>query len=323
MFYDVEGELLICRLCPHKCRLKNGDIGICNVRVAKDGKINTINYGEVSSIALDPIEKKPLFHFKAGKNILSVGSIGCNFKCGFCQNYSISMERAETQYISPADLTNLCKNTKAKDNTGIAFTYNEPSIWYEYVFDVSKIAKEESNDVVLVTNGYINEEPLKKILPFVDAMNIDLKAFSRNFYNRICRGNIDNVLKTIEIADESCHVEVTTLLINGYNDSIDEIRELSKWLSGINKDIPLHLTRYYPMYKFTAPSTPIEKIIECRDIAKEYLNYVYIGNVSGIDNNTYCPECGHLLVKRNGYNIDLSIKENKCPECKKEINFVL
>lgn len=154
-------------------------------------------------------------------------------------------------------------------------------------------------------------------------MNIDLKAFSRNFYNRICKGNIDNVLKTIKIADESCHVEVTTLLINGYNDSIDEIRELSKWLSGINKDIPLHLTRYYPMYKFTAPSTPIERIIECREIAKEYLNYVYIGNVSGIDNNTYCPECGHLLVKRNGYNIDLSIKENKCIGCKKEINFVL
>lgn len=323
MFYETADGFVECRICPNKCRIQENGIGACDVRICKEGKIMSINYGEISSIGLDLIEKKPLFHFKPGKYILSVGSFGCNFKCGFCQNYSISFGKPQTKYIEPKKLIALAEDMKIKGNVGIAFTYNEPTIWYEYVYDTSKFAKEKSIDVVLVTNGYINKEPLEYLLPYIDAMNIDLKAFNKNFYRDVCKGKMESVLKTIELSSNRCHIEITTLLINGYNDSKEEIKQLCKYISSINPNIPLHLTRYYPMYKFSQPATPIERILECMDIALEYLNYVYIGNVQGINDNTYCPDCGYKLIERIGYNINLSISENKCPRCGKEINIVI
>lgn len=323
MFYTNNDDLLVCSICPHECKLKNRAKGICGVRRAADNEIELLNYGEISSIALDPIEKKPLFHFKPDSCILSVGSYGCNFRCGFCQNYSISMEKPDTRYVGPEELIKLAEDTKKQGNIGIAFTYNEPSIWYEYVYDVSKMAENKDLDIVLVTNGYIKREPLEKILPFVDAMNIDLKSYNSEFYKKICAGTLENVLETIEIASKKCHVEITTLLVNGYNDSDDEARELARWLSNVNADIPLHMTRYHPMYKFTAPATPVERILRCREIAKEYLSYVYVGNVYGADDNTYCPECGEILIEREGYKATLSIKEDRCPKCGRHINVVL
>lgn len=324
LFYIKEDNGRVkCMLCPHECSLKEGMRGLCGARIAEGGALKSLNYGEISSLSIDPVEKKPLYHYKPGSLILSAGSFGCNFRCGFCQNYTISKEIPDTRYIEPLDLVNIAESEKDKGNIGIAFTYNEPSIWYEYVLDASILAKKNDLDVVLVTNGYINKEPLQKLLPYVDAMNIDLKAFNEEYYRKICGGDLNSVMNTIALANEKCHVELTTLLVNGYNDSPAEITNAAKWISGIDKNIPLHLSRYFPSYKFKAPATPVDNIIRCSDEARKYLNYVYIGNVNGVDDNTYCPSCGRLLIERDYYNIRSFIKENKCPECDYPLNVIL
>lgn len=323
MFYRTLDDSFICGLCPHECRLSEEKRGICGVRTIGGGKLRSLSYGMVSSIALDPIEKKPLYHYKPGKYVLSVGGFGCNFKCGFCQNYRISMENPETRYIPPEVLIDYGLDSIDEGNIGIAFTYNEPTVWYEYVYDTAVMCKNNGLDVILVTNGYINREPLEKLLPYVDAMNIDLKAFNENFYKKVCGGDISSVLKTIELAASRCHVEITTLIVNGYNDSIEEIGELSRWISKINPDIPLHLSRYYPSYKFNEPSTPIDKVMKCVEEARKSLNYVYPGNIPGVDTNTYCPECGNLIIDRNGYDAKILIDSNVCSCCGKTINIVL
>jgi pyruvate formate lyase activating enzyme len=324
-YIKAESSLFVCHLCPHNCHLKEGQIGICKVRRIRGGILETINYGEVSSIAIDPIEKKPLYHYKPGSSILSLGSFGCNFKCGFCQNYSISMERPGTQELEAEDLFDIAVREEERGSVGVAFTYNEPSIWYEYIYDFSMVKKKRNREmsIVLVTNGYISKEPLEEILPYVDAMNIDLKSFRQEFYNRVCGGRVEEVMATIERASKDCHVEVTTLVIGNHNSSIEEIDELSSWLASVNRDIPLHLSRYYPQYKFDDPPTPVETILRARETAAKHLNYVYVGNVPGEENNTYCPECGEILITRSGYSMERHIRDNKCPSCRKNISIVL
>ncbi len=279
LFYEKQDGEIECFLCPHNCMIAEGSFGLCSVRTNIEGTLKMINYGEITAMSMDPIEKKPLYHFEAGRKILSVGSFGCNFSCGFCQNYSIAHYKAESQYVSPDQLVELC-NSK-EDNIGIAFTYNEPSIWYEYVYDTSKKLKEKypEKKVVLVTNGYIQLEPLIQLLPYVDAMNIDLKSFEEEFYRKTCGGDIKYVLKTIEEAYQRCHVEITTLLVNGLNDSPKEIEKLASYLGSLDKNIPLHLSRYFPNYKMDRPATDIDVMLRGRDIAKKHLNYVYLGNV--------------------------------------------
>lgn len=279
MFYEKIKDKVHCFLCPHNCVIEDGNLGKCNVRINESGELFTINYGEITSASLDPIEKKPFAYFKPNSHILSVGSYGCNFTCDFCQNYSISQFKAKSQFVPKESLIQTALTTA--DNIGIAFTYNEPSIWYEYVYDCSKLLKEtdSSKDVVLVTNGYINEEPLKKLLPYVDAMNIDLKSFNTEFYKEICGGSLKPVLKTIETSAKACHVEVTTLLVSGENDNLPEVEEIAKFLGSIDKDIPLHLTRYFPKYKAQNPPTDLNFMIQAEDVAKKYLNRVVLGNV--------------------------------------------
>lgn len=326
MYYKkAENGLTVCYLCPHNCHLKEGVTGKCGVRRVMEGKLNTINYGEVSSIALDPIEKKPLYHFKPGSNILSLGSFGCNFSCGFCQNYTISMDRPDTRYVSPQELLNLALEVRERGSCGVAFTYNEPSIWYEYIYDFIRLKERERAelDVVLVSNGYITLEPLREILPHISAMNIDLKSFGESFYREVCGGRKEYVLETIEEAVKGCHVEITTLVIDDYNSSVDEIRELAKWLSSLNRDVPLHLSRYYPSHKFDAPPTSVESILKLRDEARKYLNYVYAGNVPGEENDTLCPNCQEKLVERKGYSLRSHLGENKCPNCGERVNIVI
>jgi len=244
-----------------------------------EGNLKTINYGEITAMALDPIEKKPLYHFHPGSKILSVGSFGCNFSCGFCQNYAIAHYRAKSQYFSPDELIEACR--KIDNNIGIAFTYNEPSIWYEYVYDTAKKLKETypQYKVVLVTNGYIQEEPLAKLLPYVDAMNIDLKSFQPDYYRKICGGDMEYVLKTIRKCYDKCHVEITTLLVNGLNDSEEEVEKIAAFLASLDKNIPLHLTRYFPNYKIHRPPTDIDVMLKAREVASKYLNNVHLGNV--------------------------------------------
>lgn len=279
LFYEKVKDKIHCFLCPHNCVIENGHFGKCNVRTHENGRLFTINYGEVTSISLDPIEKKPLYYFRPGAQILSVGSFGCNFTCGFCQNYSISQSVAQSTFVPKEDLVETIQTTK--NNIGIAFTYNEPSIWYEYVYDCAKLLKgrDPNSAIVLVTNGYISEEPLKELLPYVDAMNIDLKSFRTRYYNDLCGGSLNPVLKTIEIAEKDCHVEITTLLVSEENDSLEEVEEIAKFLSSIDHEIPLHLSRYFPRYKLQNPATDISFMRKAEEVAKRYLDKVILGNI--------------------------------------------
>jgi pyruvate formate lyase activating enzyme len=323
LFYEKQGDNINCKLCPHNCLIKAAEHGKCNVRINREGKLYTINYGEITSASRDPIEKKPLYHFKPGSNILSVGSFGCNFTCGFCQNHSISQGRARSEYIPPEKLVEMCKGLE--DNIGVAFTYNEPSIWYEYIYHSSKLLKETLKDIkiVMVTNGYIKQEPLKMLLTYIDAMNIDLKAFNNKYYKDICGGSVTPVMDTIKISSKQCHVEITTLLVSGENDSSEEVSEIAGFIGSLNKDIPLHLSRYFPNYKMENPATKVEVMLEDSDIAKKHLNYVYLGNVAGTDNSTYCPKCSYKLIERDGYQIRVNINDCTCPKCGYKINLIL
>lgn len=279
-YVKLEDGTVSCTLCPHNCHIPEGKNGICGVRINKDGNLYAESYGHISSIALDPIEKKPLYHFYPGSRILSVGSYGCNFRCSYCQNYSISMEKPDTVYVPPESLVYKAYDLKSAGNIGLAYTYNEPFISFEYVLDCCKLAREKKLKNVLVTNGYVEEPPLREILPFVDAMNIDLKSFNDGFYRKICGGHAEHVKRTIEISSGVCHVEVTCLVIPGLNDSEEEIDALSTFLSGISPEIPLHLTRFFPRYKMTDKEpTPTETLKRLSAIARTKLKHVYLGNV--------------------------------------------
>lgn len=271
----------ICGICPHKCQLSEGQVGFCQARICRDGKVISKNYGKISPIALDPIEKKPLYHYYPGSKILSVGSYGCNLRCPFCQNHQIAMVKGtDTTYgmTSCERLVEQAFELKERGNIGIAFTYNEPLIGYEFVKDCGSLAKKRGLKNIVVTNGFICEEPLLKLLPVVDAFNIDLKGFSRKFYKKL-KGDLDTVKNTIKIAALHCHVEVTTLIIPGENDSEEEIKGLSSWLSDISPDIPLHISRFFPSWKMVdKDATPVKTVYRLAEIARSNLKYVYEGN---------------------------------------------
>lgn len=266
---------------PNHCRLDEAEIGFCRARINRSDVISALNYGVVTAIALDPIEKKPLRHFFPGSRILSVGSFGCNLRCPFCQNYEISMagsEEAHGRRMTPEDLVGNARRLVGEGNIGLAYTYNEPLVGYEFVRDCAKLIKKNGLKNVLVTNGCFCEAPVREILPDIDAMNIDLKAFNPKFYQKIS-GDLETVKQTIRIASEACHVEVTTLIVPGENDSEEEIRALSKWLASVGKSIPLHLSRFFPRYEMTdRNATDVDQVYRLADIARESLENVYVGN---------------------------------------------
>lgn len=323
LFYKQKNELTRCELCPHFCILSEGKWGRCNVRTIQHGQLVATNYANVTSAAFDPIEKKPLYHFMPGTNVLSMGSFGCNMTCSFCQNYEISQHKPKSETLSVEELCQIL--SERLDTIGIAFTYNEPFMWYEYVYEVAKKIKElmPHQKIVIVTNGYINEAPLMKLLPYVDAMNIDLKGYTNHYYRKICGANLTPVLETIKLVANKVHLEITTLLVSEENDSFEEVENIAKFIAGINPNIPLHLSRYFPKYKLENQATEIEVLIKAREIARKFLNYVYIGNVATVDQNTYCPHCQELLVKRNLYNSEVRLSEPWCPVCGKKIEMVL
>lgn len=273
----------VCPICPHACALAEGQTGLCHGRVAEGGQVVDANYGRVTSLALDPIEKKPLTRFRPGSKVLSVGSYGCNLRCPFCQNASIACagERdVPWREVAPAELVDAAASLVPEGNIGIAFTYNEPLVGLEFVRDTGRLAHERGLANVLVSNGYVNDGPLREIAPFIDAANIDLKGFTQSFYDLV-GGGLSTVMRTIEVlaATPGCHLEVTTLVIPGLNDSEQEIAEAAQWLASLNPSIPYHLTRFFPCHRLTdRPATPPATVHRLANIARRYLKHVYVGN---------------------------------------------
>lgn len=326
-YYTKEDDQVRCLLCPHRCLLKEGRRGICGVRRVEEGELYTENYALCAALQWDPIEKKPLYHFYPGRRILSLGTYGCNLSCSFCQNWSLARGKpgAGAAAIIPAQvLAALQREGGPEEVVGVAYTYNEPSIWYEYVLETARLLHGRGYRNVLVTNGFISREPLEELLPFIDALNIDVKAFSDAFYEQHCRGRRRPVLETVELAAAAAHVEVTCLLIPTLNDSPEELARLSGWLAGIDPDLPLHLSRYFPGHRLTLPPTPVETMTAARKIACEKLNHVYLGNIElpgGSD--TTCPQCGALLISRHAYRIRIvGLEGNRCLGCGAKINLL-
>ena len=325
LFYDLIDEdkgIIKCLLCPKECLIKKGQVGFCRVRKNIDNQLYSLIYSKVSSCGMDPIEKKPLYHFYPGTMVLSLGTIGCNFVCVFCQNWTISqvnIKDVQVEELSPEKAIQLA----LKNNSpAICYTYSEPLIWYEYILDAAQLAKKNNLKNILVTNGFINREPLIKLLPYIDAMNIDLKSFRNSFYQKYCKGSLSPVLNTIKLSKEYCHIELTNLIIPGLNDSEEEVNNMTDWIASLDPKIPLHFSRYFPCYKMKIPATPISTLYKARDIAKKKLKYVYIGNINDVEaNTTYCSECKKILIKRMGYKtINLGLdKEGNCKYCGEKV----
>lgn len=318
-FYIKKGDSKVqCLLCPMNCLLKEGRVGICRVRQNLEGVLYSTIYEEVAAVQMDPIEKKPLYHFYPGSQILSVGTRGCSFSCKFCQNWSLVEAKTHGQRVSAKELVQAASQ---QGSIGIAYTYNEPIIWYEFVYDSALLAREHGLKNVLVTNGFINPEPLEEIIPLIDAMNIDLKAMKESFYKELCKGKLAPVKETIKRAAGRCLIEVTNLIIPGFNDRGEDIEELVDFVASISPDIPLHFSRFFPCHELQAPPTPQETLLKAYELARRKLRYVYLGNLNAeAGGDTFCPECNSLVISRRGYSTRLvGLAGKRCTECNAEI----
>ena len=311
-----------CFLCNHLCQIADSKFGFCGVRQNKDGKLYTHVYGEAIAAHVDPIEKKPLYHFLPGTTSFSIATIGCNFRCPFCQNWSISQASKRKEDVSsghrllPQDVVSAAVKYGCRS---ISYTYTEPTIFYEYAIDTAKLAAKKGLANVFVTNGYMTAEALEAFHPHLNACNVDLKSFRDEFYKEICQGHLQPVLESIRLMKKlGIWVEVTTLVVPGQNDSINELRSIARFISETDPDIPWHLSRFHPDYQFTdTPATPIEVLHKARSVGEEEgLHYVYIGNVYGESERTRCPSCGKTLIQRDGFHVSESkIKDSACPFC--------
>ncbi len=312
----ADGGAVRCGLCPHNCVVHEGKSGICGVRINENGKLVSAIYGEVTAIAMDPIEKKPLYHFHPGSEILSIGTKGCNFKCSYCQNWNISQgANAGSRNYFPEEIVAAAEK---HDSVGIAYTYSEPMIWFEFVMDCAKLARARGLKNVLVTNGFVNPAPLEELLEFTDAMNIDLKNFREETHRKVQKGHLADVLRTIETSRSRCHVELTTLVVTGINDNLEEMREIIDWISAQDRNIPWHVSRYYPSYRYDAPATDVNFVVQVCDLAKQKLDHVYCGNISGSYgwSDTSCPKCGAVVIRRSGYSTRVTgLDGGRCAKC--------
>ncbi len=322
-YHKIDDEKVKCVLCPHNCIVNNGKSGICKVRVNTNGILISENYGIVSSIGFDPIEKKPLYHFYPGTEILSIGSLGCNLQCEFCQNWQISQTSVrefgrESKFYKPDEIIDLALSRE--NNSGIAYTYNEPVVFFEFMIDVAKKAKKHNLKNVMVTNGFINKEPLNELNRYIDAYSVDLKAFNNNFFTEYTKSKLEPVKGSLlNIVKAEKHLEITTLVIPGLNDNPEEFEQMVKWIKeNLGKNVVLHISKYYPTYKLNIEPTSVEKMLELNEIASDYLNHVFLGNVVLAEgNNTYCPSCNEILINRSGYLTKLNSisKDGDCTIC--------
>ena len=329
-YYEpLENGKIRCLLCRHHCQLKPNQVGICGVNMNKDGKLLNLVYGHPSSINVDPIEKKPLFHFLPNTAILSFGTVGCNFKCPFCQNWQIAHNHQVNKeiYVSPEQMVQLALEYNAKS---IAYTYNEPSIFYPYARDVGILAKEKGLKNVFVTNGFESIYEIEDMKNWVDACNVDLKSFNPEYYKKVLKGDLEYVLDTIKrLKENGIWQEITTLIVPGDNDSEEELTKIAEFIASVGKEIPWHISRFHPDYKTKdKPPTPIETMIKAYEIGKKAgLKYVYLGNVT-IPAITYCPKCNEELIVRTIYKVEKNIIEideegkGRCPNCKEIIEGV-
>jgi pyruvate formate lyase activating enzyme len=326
VFYKKLNGKVQCILCPHECLINEGKRGSCRVRKNEGGKLISENYNRICSYNFDPVEKKPLYHFFPGRTIFSVGSIGCNLHCQFCQNWEISQSTMEEHpTLNDHTAEEIVKVAIRKsDNIGIAFTYNEPTVWYEYMLDIAKLAKAEKLRTAMVTNGFIQPEPLTQLLPFIDAFSVDLKAFTENFYKKYTASRLEPVLNTLKLLkSQNKHIEITNLVITEINDGKNEFKTMVDWIADqIGEDTVFHISRYFPMYKLAKDPTSIDTLTELFDIAVKRLKYVYLGNVrTGEGQDTYCKSCGKVVIERSGYhtkNKGLSPRGH-CLFCKEQI----
>lgn len=317
---------VLCAACSQSCSLNEGEWGKCGVRMVKNGQLMTTTYALASSIALDPIEKKPMFHFLPGSSILSVGTVGCNFSCTFCQNADISQypqtHNHET-FGNDAPPQAIVEAALRHGSESVAFTYNEPAVFFEYAYDTAKLAHEAGLKTVFVTSGYETKEALQKIAPYLDGMNIDIKSFSDDFYKKICGARLAPVLKACEEAVRlGIWIEITTLVIEGKNDSDDELRGIAEFIAKLDENIPWHLSAFHPCYKMLdAPRTSAATLARAYEIGKNAgLNYVYVGNIDDTDReSTYCPSCGKKVIERRGYLgervTNHLVGDGACPSC--------
>lgn len=328
-FWAREGDKVRCSLCPHRCSIADGKRGLCGVRENRKGTLYTLIFGKASSIHPDPIEKKPLYHFLPGTTAISFGSIGCNLFCMHCQNWSISKAKygqIELIDITPEDVVRYARDAGARS---VSWTYNEPTIWHEFTSAASKAAHGAGLKTNYVTNGYINEEPLRELKGVIDAMNIDVKAFSEGFYKRVCGGRLAPVLRACEVAYEiGIHVELTYLVIPEHNDTDVEISGFCRWAAdSLGKKVPVHFSAFHPDYKLTSvPKTSEKTLLNAYDLAKKAgLEFVYLGNIwAGDRDDTYCPKCGTKVIDREGFSIrKTKLKGDKCGSCGASLNLVV
>ncbi len=324
-FTSLEGGEIQCELCPHRCRVAKGKRGICRVRENRDGKYYSLVYGNPCAVHLDPIEKKPFFHVLPGTASFSLATAGCNFQCKFCQNWEISQVFPEDVYSYDVAPELIVKRAKEIGARSIAYTYVEPTIFYEYMFDIGELTKKEGLLNVTHSNGFMNPEPLKNLCKVLDAANIDLKGFKESFYRELCAGEINPVLETLKtLKKEKVHLEITNLIIPTKNDDLSVLKEMCLWIrKELGADTPIHFSRFYPLYKLKSlPPTPVSTLEKAREAASSAgLEYVYVGNIPGhAGENTYCPKCKKRIIQRTGYMVgEVNLKNGKCKYCGKPI----
>jgi len=331
MFYEkLSEELVQCNLCPHNCKIKDQKRGLCGVRENQKGKLISIVYGKACATAVDPIEKKPLFHFLPGTMSYSVATVGCNLTCKFCQNWEISQGNKPNKPIYGHDLTpkDIVDDAQKNKCESIAYTYTEPTIFYEYAYDTCVLAKKKGIKNIFVSNGFINPGPIDKISKVLDGINIDLKGFSEEYYEKICGARLQPILDAIKQYHKNrVWVEVTTLIVPGHNDNEEMLNKIAEFIAKIDKSIPWHISRFYPHYKMQdTPPTDIKIIHKAVEIGKKHgLKYIYAGNVPGDDyESTYCPKCNKKVIERFGFAVqNINIKDNKCKFCDESINLII
>ncbi|MDI6792233.1 MAG: AmmeMemoRadiSam system radical SAM enzyme [bacterium] len=321
MLYEkLEDNQVRCNLCAHRCKICEGSLGICQVRQNRGGRLYSLVYGKPVALNIDPIEKKPIFHLYPGSTSFSIATVGCNFRCGFCQNWNISqasVSEGRGQFVEPQQIVDSAKEHGCQS---ISYTYTEPTIFFEYACDIARLAHAEGMANIFVTNGYMTAGALKTIAPYLDGANVDLKSFREDFYRRICKAGLEPVLSSIRLMRElDIWVEVTTLVLPGQNDSKEELTQIAGFIADVGVEIPWHISRFHPDYKMThLRSTPVDTLKLAIDIGKQAgLRYIYVGNVPGEESeSTFCFDCGRLLIQRYGFAVlKNELSERRCPSC--------